>query len=101
MTQLATSDPQKQCDALVARGSALLAADHPYLDPEMANFISCYLRALSYDVDEAVHSESRERTALLPLMLSELYELVEDTQHRIEHAAGTFLMVKDTRGQDS
>ena len=67
----------------------------------MADFISRYLRALSYDVDEAVRSESRERKALLPLMLSELYELVEDTQHRIEHAAGTFLMVEDTRGQDS
>lgn len=80
---------QRLCDTLVAKSSALLQNGYRYIDPEMADFINRYLRALTCDVAEAVRSGSKERKAQLPLILGELYELVEETQYRIEQAAGT------------
>lgn len=101
MTQLVTDNPQKQCDVLAAKGIALLAADYRYLDPEMAGFISHYLHALAGDVSEVISSESKEQKALLPLIISELHELVEETQHRIEWAKGTTLKVGEFRDKDN
>ena len=95
MTQPVKDDPRQQCDVLTAKGSALLAVDDRYLDPEMADFVSHYLRSLTCDVREALCSENKEQRALLPLILSELYELVEDIQHRIERAKGTSLKVSE------
>lgn len=80
-------DLHRQRDALMAKGSAALAAG--YLGLEMTDFVSSYLRALTYDFDEAVSSESKERKALLPAILSELHELVYDMQRRVEQAKGT------------
>ena len=89
MTQRVSGDLQKQCDVLVARGSALLADGHQYIGAETADFIGHYLRARACDVDEMVHTESRERAALLPLIVGELHDLVHETQRRIERAKGT------------
>lgn len=99
MTQFVTDNLQKQCDVLTAKGSALLAVDYRYLDPEMADFISYYLHTLACDAREAIRSENKEQRALLPLIFSELYELVEGTQHRIERAKGTSL--KDSELKDN
>ena len=90
MVQLTAEDliQQRLCDTLTAKCSALLKNGYRHLDPEMADFISGYLRALTCDVAEAVRSGSKERKAQVPLILGELYELVEETQYRIEKAAG-------------
>ena len=100
MTQLIKDDLQKQCDVLLTKGNALMASAYRYIDPEMADFVSHYLHALACDVGEAVGSEGKRR-ALLPLILSELDELVEDTRCRIEQAKGTALRDQPRSGISS
>ena len=100
MVQLTAEDliQQRICNTLASKGSALLKNGCRHLDPEMADFIRGYLRALTCDVAEAVRSGSEERKAQLPLILGELYELVEETQYRIEQAAGASLVANRRQG---
>lgn len=92
MTQTVSGDLQKQCGVLVAKGSALLADGHRYIDPGMADFIGSYLLALTFDVEEMAGTESQEREALLLLIVGELHDLVYETQRRIERVKRTLAM---------